>query len=143
MVTDADEGLGYDADHDDPAQYCVHGNWVGSWWGPDYLCGYCEDGVSVAGARYIEAQRRWRHAKAQIKHLKAWYRFTVELWDEPKMRQNGQDVRWVILGVAIEEMYKNWATIKFWTHRALAEMAELQRLDPDGAIKAELEALYG
>lgn len=24
--------------------YCKHGTYIGSWWGPDYLCGYCEDG---------------------------------------------------------------------------------------------------
>jgi hypothetical protein len=26
--------------------YCKHGSYVGYWDGPDYLCGYCEDGVS-------------------------------------------------------------------------------------------------
>lgn len=47
-MNDLDEQLGYDADHDDPSQYCIHGTWVGSWWGPDYLCSWCEAGVSVA-----------------------------------------------------------------------------------------------
>lgn len=30
MTTDLDEELGYDADHDDPRQYCVHGTFIGS-----------------------------------------------------------------------------------------------------------------
>jgi len=38
---------GYDGDTQDSRQYCPHGTFVGSWWGPDYLCGLCEDGVPV------------------------------------------------------------------------------------------------
>ena len=37
----------YDEDPGDSRQHCVHGTFIGSWWGPDYLCGWCEDGVSV------------------------------------------------------------------------------------------------
>jgi hypothetical protein len=60
-----DEELGYDADHQDNSQYCQHGTFIGSWWGPDYLCGWCEDGISVAEVREIhKAQRR-----AQIEKL--------------------------------------------------------------------------
>ena len=44
MVTDYDEELGYDADHNDESQYCAHGTFIGSWWGPDYLCSWCELG---------------------------------------------------------------------------------------------------
>lgn len=36
--------LGYDADVSDSRQYCRHGTFVGSWWGPDYLCPACEMG---------------------------------------------------------------------------------------------------
>jgi hypothetical protein len=32
----------YDEDYGDPRQYCRHGSFIGSWWGPDYLCGQCE-----------------------------------------------------------------------------------------------------
>lgn len=39
---DAQYAGGYDADRDDPSQYCKHGTFIGSWWGPDYLCGQCE-----------------------------------------------------------------------------------------------------
>jgi hypothetical protein len=53
-----DDELGYDADHNDDSQYCIHGTFIGSWWGPDYLCGWCEDGVSVAEMHaYYRTQR--------------------------------------------------------------------------------------
>tara|TARA_Y100001949_G_scaffold162077_1_gene154904 strand:- start:76 stop:552 length:477 start_codon:yes stop_codon:yes gene_type:complete len=38
--------LPYDGDLSDPSQRCEHGTFTGSWWGPDYMCGMCEDGVS-------------------------------------------------------------------------------------------------
>lgn len=53
-----DEELGYDADHSDNSQYCIHGTFIGSWWGPDYLCGYCEDGVSLEEFEKAQAYRR-------------------------------------------------------------------------------------
>jgi|SRR5688572_16722312 hypothetical protein len=40
--------LPYDGDTDDPSQYCKpHGVFVGSWWGPDYMCPYCEEGLTA------------------------------------------------------------------------------------------------
>lgn len=38
------ERLGFDADVTDPSQYCRHGTFIGSWWGPDYMCHMCEMG---------------------------------------------------------------------------------------------------
>ena len=35
----------YDWDRNDRRQYCPHGNFIGSPWGPDLLCGACEDGL--------------------------------------------------------------------------------------------------
>jgi hypothetical protein len=32
----------YDWDRNDERQYCKHGTFIGSWWGPDLLCGQCE-----------------------------------------------------------------------------------------------------
>lgn len=37
----------YDEDLNDERQRCLHGTFVGSWWGPDYLCGLCEMGLNV------------------------------------------------------------------------------------------------
>lgn len=61
-MNDLDEELGYDADHDDASQFCEHGNFIGSWWGPDYLCQWCEDGISVAEMRSIIMAARQREA---------------------------------------------------------------------------------
>lgn len=47
-MTDEDDLLGFDADMHDPAQRCRHGTFIGSWWGPDYLCGWCESGTDPA-----------------------------------------------------------------------------------------------
>src|SRR5262245_5359440 len=69
MVTEYDEYLGYDADHDDANQYCIHGTWIGSWWGPDYLCYYCEDGLSAEASFSIKAGNAYYHAKEKIKEL--------------------------------------------------------------------------
>lgn len=36
----------YDEDLNDERQWCMHGTFIGSWAGPDYLCGLCEDGAT-------------------------------------------------------------------------------------------------
>ena len=47
--------LEYDGDLHDPKQRCEHGTFIGSWWGPDYLCHWCEDGISVEEMHRIQA----------------------------------------------------------------------------------------
>ena len=44
MGDDYEIGDEYDWDRSDRSQYCKHGKFIGSWWGPDILCGYCEAG---------------------------------------------------------------------------------------------------
>jgi hypothetical protein len=44
MEDDYQYGDEYDWDRNDKSQYCVHGTFIGSWWGPDILCGKCEMG---------------------------------------------------------------------------------------------------
>ena len=39
----------------DGGNYCVHGTYLGYWDGPDYLCGPCEDGISVGMYAYYAA----------------------------------------------------------------------------------------
>lgn len=54
--------LPYDGDLDDPSQRCKHGTFIGSHWGPDYLCPACEcphddfdeDGVCTRGCGYLQ-----------------------------------------------------------------------------------------
>lgn len=48
----------WDWDQSDESQYCEHGTFIGSWWGPDLLCGWCEDGTSREEYEaYLERQR--------------------------------------------------------------------------------------
>lgn len=48
---DQESYLGYDDTH------CEHGTFVGGWAGPDYMCHWCEDGVSVEEMRAILDER--------------------------------------------------------------------------------------
>lgn len=41
---DYEIGDEFDWDRSDRSQYCKHGRFIGSWWGPDILCGACEAG---------------------------------------------------------------------------------------------------
>ena len=42
MTDDYQYGDEYDWDREDPRQYCRHGSFIGSWWGPDIMCMKCE-----------------------------------------------------------------------------------------------------
>lgn len=46
MSIDEDYQYGdeWDWDKSDPRQYCKHGTFIGSWWGPDIMCYHCEIG---------------------------------------------------------------------------------------------------
>lgn len=42
-------------------RHCVHGTPIGDPFGPDYLCGYCEDGVTLAeyfATQSLQAKRQ-------------------------------------------------------------------------------------
>lgn len=64
-ICQTNDRLGYDADVSDPGQYCKHGTFVGSWWGPDYMCGLCE-----AGFEPVDSWREYRAGKAARKAVK-------------------------------------------------------------------------
>lgn len=55
MADDSDDS-GY-AEYLDPNGYCEHGHYVGGS-GPDYMCGWCESGISVAEMRQIINRQR-------------------------------------------------------------------------------------
>lgn len=42
MYDDYNEDDRWDWDRTDPRQYCRHGSFIGSYWGPDILCADCE-----------------------------------------------------------------------------------------------------
>lgn len=44
MLDDYEPGDEFDWDRNNASQYCVHGTFIGSWWGPDLLCPQCELG---------------------------------------------------------------------------------------------------
>lgn len=53
---DADEpGAEWDWDRNDARQYCRHGTFIGSWWGPDLLCWRCEMGDEYEDEAELEA----------------------------------------------------------------------------------------
>jgi hypothetical protein len=56
----------YDENPNDASQYCPHGTFIGSWWGLDYLCGWCEDGISVAEMHTILRQRAYNQAQTIV-----------------------------------------------------------------------------
>jgi hypothetical protein len=60
-VCRTNDQLGYDADVSDPSQYCRHGTFIGSWWGPDYMCGACESGEEPVDAWAERKKRRTRY----------------------------------------------------------------------------------
>lgn len=63
----------YDEDYSDPRQRCQHGTFIGSWWGPDYLCGWCEDGVSRSEQlAALRAQARYRQTREVREALEWW-----------------------------------------------------------------------
>ena len=51
-------------------QYCVHGTNIGTWDGPDYMCGWCEDGATIYQYALYWAWRRYRDD--QRKARKEW-----------------------------------------------------------------------
>ena len=57
-------GLPYDGDTNDESQYCEHGTFIGSWWGPDYLCGWCEAGTSREEYEEIQVQNSISYLKS-------------------------------------------------------------------------------
>lgn len=44
-------------DYASDSNYCSHGTYIGNAWGADYICGYCEDGVSAEQFAEIVRER--------------------------------------------------------------------------------------
>lgn len=79
-----EDALGYDADFSDAKQYCRHGTWIGSWWGPDYMCSKCEMGIErchVCG-KEGEAASSWRLAEEIAFDQRRWLLYS----DDDKWR---------------------------------------------------------
>ena len=65
---DQESYLGYDATH------CEHGTFVGGWAGPDYMCHWCEQGITsqeLAEIRAEDARLAARYARVKAAQLAA------------------------------------------------------------------------
>jgi hypothetical protein len=54
MEDDYQYGDEWDWDKSDPSQYCRHGRFIGSWWGPDIMCMACELGDGEPESEFDE-----------------------------------------------------------------------------------------
>lgn len=48
--------------------YCIHGQYIGTPWGADYICGYCEDGVSAEEFAKIVEEREAERQRQSYQH---------------------------------------------------------------------------
>lgn len=55
ISSDYEYGDEWDWDRSDPRQYCHHGRFIGSWWGPDIMCFDCEMGHDPTLNEMIES----------------------------------------------------------------------------------------
>jgi hypothetical protein len=85
--------------------YCRHGIFVGDPYGPDYMCGWCEDGISDADyeamvARTATIVRRVEALSPRLGHLidLTW---TTDLTDEDLARLGHRIARLSIWGVRL------------------------------------------
>lgn len=65
----------WDWDRNDSSQYCRHGSLIGSWWGPDLLCGACESGISDRAYERVGLQNAVHHAQ---QYVNRWWFFKTE-----------------------------------------------------------------
>lgn len=56
----------FDWDQGDASQHCKHGTFIGSWAGPDLLCGWCEDGIDMAEFLVIQREAAIRARKVVL-----------------------------------------------------------------------------
>lgn len=55
----------------DDRYYCEHGTFIGNPFGGDYMCGWCEDGVSMK--EYITIQEAQARRIMRRNAVQAWY----------------------------------------------------------------------
>lgn len=68
------------------SNYCRHGNNVGSWWGPDLMCGYCEDSepMEVYWFALAAADREIAAARSKRDRIHSLYELLIQ---HPQYRQ--------------------------------------------------------
>lgn len=73
----------YDEDYSDPRQYCAHGTFIGSWWGPDYMCYYCETGESPPTPLQVDNRAFARRLHDARKDMEGFDALTAHLARSP------------------------------------------------------------
>jgi hypothetical protein len=53
--------------------HCEHGTYVGYPGGPDYMCGWCEDGISLREMREIRTAQEYNRMRDEANTLNALY----------------------------------------------------------------------
>ncbi len=114
-LSDSDPGnVGYfSVDHDQT--HCMHGTYVGYPGGPDYICGYCEDGMNtlVIDSRY-ELVINPDTASSHYTGIE-WWASELTAMTRPMLRKIArirrfmrhitQDVGWTVQGVETGKGY--------------------------------------
>jgi hypothetical protein len=127
--------VNYDEDYNDPAQRCKHGTFIGSWWGPDYLCMDCELGVG---------DREWVLGSAHLALLRAeasMNQHSLNFWmDDEKWSTNEWflalplDLRWSLANIRVRIILDHYDHLAYWgkqVRHARMRLNALQRLPED------------
>lgn len=78
--SDYEYGDEWDWDKEDPRQYCHHGKFIGSWWGPDILCMDCEIGEDPTLNEILQStQVRIDKYEMYIEYLKNIIMHTIDI----------------------------------------------------------------
>lgn len=64
-------------DREVDTNYCVHGTFIGNPYGADYLCGWCEEGVSLE-----DFQRYCQRQNNRQRRINTWTKFLAEAFDQ-------------------------------------------------------------
>ena len=96
--------MSYDEDYQDPRQRCKHGTFIGSWWGPDYLCMDCEMGTS--DYEYVIGKAHEVLWRAQSQFGEQWDWLTDETFD--RMMSNLPDrYKWTLVNLRVWVIMKD------------------------------------
>lgn len=66
-LKEADEESNWDRRNPDTGEmYCIHGVNLGTWDGPDYMCGFCEEGASLYEYALYSAWASYRRDRMRL-----------------------------------------------------------------------------
>lgn len=83
-ITDVNANCKDLCDYEYRRDHCKHGSYVGTWDGPDILCGACEDGLSLYEYALKCAYNEQRFANQHIREL-MWEHFATLIKERPEL----------------------------------------------------------